>query len=268
MIGLMTDMDELMNTRREFMAGAWIADAQKWASDDAEKKLLEQDVRSLLTSWTIPTTQRDLAHRNWGGLIGTYYAPRWRMWLSALQDSLGSGKPVDDNNLIQQMTMLEEEWPKKTTKLPSAPSGDTVKLSKQLWDKYGEEFSKPPQYMIKTVSGKWTTDDVSPDHLLWTMDVSQFITKPDDYEVEFKADGGKNSLLIFGVAFMQDGKEIGGVAQSGRTGSYHRDNIYKISVKNVSRNKPVTMMVEVSTDAGLDTNGTITIRRAERKERL
>ncbi len=268
MLGLMNDMDELMNTRREFMAGAWIADAQKWAGDEAEKKLLEQDVRSLLTSWTIPTTQRDIAHRNWGGLISTYYAPRWRIWLGALQDSLNSGKPVDDNNVLNQMTMLEEEWAKKTTKLPSTPSGDTVKLSKQLWDRYAEEFSKPPQYMIKTVKGKWTTDDVSADHILWTMDVSAFITKPDDYEVEFKADGGKNSLLIFGVAFMQDGKEIGGLAQSGRTGAYHRDNIYKITAKNVSRNKPVTMMVEVATDAGADTNGTITIRRAERKERL
>ena len=268
MLGLMSDMDELMSTRREFMAGAWLDDARKMGAGDAEQKLFEQDARALLTSWSLPTTQRDLAHRNWGGLISNYYAPRWRLWLSALQDSLNNGKPVDDNKVLEQMAAHEEEWPKKTNKLPSTPSGDTVKLSKKLWDKYAGEFSKAPQYMTKVVTGKWTTDDVTTDHILWTMDVSQFITKPDEYEVEFKADGGKSSLLIFGVAFMQDGKEIGGKAQSGRTGAYHRENIFKIPVKNVSRTKPVTMMVEVATDAGIDTNGTITIRRAERKERL
>ncbi|HEY0073659.1 MAG TPA: alpha-N-acetylglucosaminidase TIM-barrel domain-containing protein [Abditibacteriaceae bacterium] len=268
MLGLMSDMDELMSTRREFMAGAWLDDARKAGTTDAEQKLFEQDARALLTSWSIPTTQRDLAHRNWGGLISNYYEPRWRLWLTALQDSLNSGKPVDDNKVLEQMAAHETEWPKKTNKLPSSPSGDTVKLSKKLWDKYAAEFAKAPQYMSKVVNGKWTTDDVTTDHILWTMDVSQFITKPDEYEVEFKADGGKSSLLIFGVAFMQDGKEIGGKAQNGRTGAYHRENIFKISVKNVSRNKPVTMMVEVATDAGIDTNGTITIRRAERKERL
>lgn len=268
MMGLMSDMDELMSTRREYMAGAWIADAQKWGADDAEKKLLEQDARSLLTSWTIPTTQRDIAHRNWGGLISTYYAPRWRIWLGALQDSLNTGKPVDDNSVLKQTIMLEDEWAKKTSKLPASPSGDAVKLSKQLWDKYAADFAKAPQYITKTIKGGWTPDDVSADHLLWTMDVSEFVTKPDDYEVEFLANGGKNSLLIFGVAFLQDGKEIGGKAQNGRTGAYHRDNVYKINVKNVSRNKPVMMMVEVAADSGFDTTGTITIRHAERKERL
>lgn len=267
MVGLMSDMDELLSTRREFMTGPLIEDARRLGNTPDEKNLLEQDARSLLTTWSIPPTQRDLSHRNWAGLVSGYYLPRWKMWLDALNESLNSGQPVNDAKLLQQISAHEVAWAKQTGKLSAQPAGDPVILSKKLWTKYGEDFTRAPEMNTKTITTPWTPDDVTTDHIIWTMDVSEFVKKPDDYEVEFKASGGKGTLLIFRIAFFQDNREIAGKVQNGRTGAYHRENIYKLTVKNVDRTKPVIFKAEVAGDANTDTTGTITVRRAERKER-
>jgi alpha-N-acetylglucosaminidase len=266
-IGILRDMDELLNTRREYMAGAWAFDAAKLGATPDEKKLLETHARTLLTIWAPGGVERDTARRNWGGLVGTYYLPRWQLWLNALRESLETDKPVNETKLLEQIGAHENDWPAKAM-LPPFPAGDTVALSKKLWDKYGAEFAKVPEWQLKKIEGTWTPNEVVTDHLIWEMDVTQTVTKPDNYEVEFKASGGKSALLIFRVAFFQNDKEIAGAVQNGRTGNYHRDNIYKLTVKNVETGKPVILRAEVAGDTSFDSTGAITVRRAERKARF
>ena len=52
MLGLIRDLDTLAGTRREWLLGAWLADARSWGATEAEKDLCERNARELLTTWT------------------------------------------------------------------------------------------------------------------------------------------------------------------------------------------------------------------------
>jgi alpha-N-acetylglucosaminidase len=37
----------------------------------------------------------DYAAKNWAGLVGAYYSPRWQLFMDAVSTSIESGKPID-----------------------------------------------------------------------------------------------------------------------------------------------------------------------------
>lgn len=139
MLGLLRDMDELAGTRKEFLLGAWIADARAWGSTPEEKDLCEWNARTLLTTWTVPQSHIDYANRQWNGLLGEYYYTRWKMWLDALNDAASKNEKFNQESVRKKIQQWEYAWTHETKTFPSQPHGDTVAVAKNLLAKYSAD---------------------------------------------------------------------------------------------------------------------------------
>jgi alpha-N-acetylglucosaminidase len=138
MLGLLRDMDELAGTRREFLLGAWLADARAWGETTADKNLCEWNARTLLTTWTMPQSHIDYANRQWNGLLGEYYFTRWKMWLDAL-NAAGQTETFNQGSIRKKIQDWEYAWTRETKTFTSQPSGDTIAIAKKLLAKYSND---------------------------------------------------------------------------------------------------------------------------------
>lgn len=87
------DVDRLLATRREFLLGKWLADAKRWATNEEEARLYEWNARNLITLWGPRDSMlHEYAQRQWSGLIGGFYLPRWERFVQRLHEALAAGK--------------------------------------------------------------------------------------------------------------------------------------------------------------------------------
>ncbi|MCM1406799.1 MAG: alpha-N-acetylglucosaminidase C-terminal domain-containing protein [[Clostridium] fimetarium] len=85
--------------------GHQIAMAEGCASEEYERDLYRWNLLKLVTTWgNREASERgklhDYAHREWQGLLGEYYLPRWRHWFAeagaALRRSVAAGTPFEE----------------------------------------------------------------------------------------------------------------------------------------------------------------------------
>lgn len=137
MLDILTDVDTLVAADSYFLLGKWIADARSWGTSPAEKDFYETNARLLLSCWGhkgIGLT--DYANRDWNGLIGTYYRPRWEKFLGLLQESLSTGEAFDSEAYLDWCREFEWDWAHSPETLTSIASGDARTLSARLYEKY------------------------------------------------------------------------------------------------------------------------------------
>ncbi len=133
-LNLIQDMDTLVSTRKEFLLGRWIKEARDIAPTENEKDLFERNARMLITTWGYGKSHEvlnDYAHREWGGLLGTYYYERWQMFVNDLKNRL-NGKPAAKIDYAK----FEENWTRMTNPYPDKPSGDAVRVAENMFRKY------------------------------------------------------------------------------------------------------------------------------------
>ncbi|SEG55327.1 alpha-N-acetylglucosaminidase [Actinacidiphila yanglinensis] len=121
-------LDRLLGSDSNFLFGAWQAEAAAQAGSPAEAAALEYDARSLLTQWSATGVIQDYAAREWNGLVGDYYLPRWQTYFSGLDQALRTGTPAPAVDWIAVAT----QWDAKTTRYRSAPAGDAHALAEQV----------------------------------------------------------------------------------------------------------------------------------------
>jgi alpha-N-acetylglucosaminidase len=144
MLGLIRDIDALLGTRREFLLGAWLADARSYGATPEESDRCEQDSRELLTTWTSEDgVTADYANREWNGLVGTFYLARWQTWLDALGASMAAGRPVDLQAVLGRIRDSDMAWTRSHDGYPSEPSGDPVGMSRRLFERYSADAESP-----------------------------------------------------------------------------------------------------------------------------
>jgi alpha-N-acetylglucosaminidase len=138
----MRDLDELLATRKEFLLGVWLADARKFGVTKEDQDLYERGARELLTTWSVHETRVvDYAHRQWAGLVGTFYLARWQTWLDALQAALKSGQPIDVDATRACIVDGDHAWTRQHDTYPAEPQGETIEVSRRLFKKYSADAS-------------------------------------------------------------------------------------------------------------------------------
>lgn len=155
-LGLMDDMNTLLGSREEFLLGKWIADARAIGTTKAEKDLYEKNARSLITTWgpyNDNAIQYDYSARQWNGLIGTFYKPRWQRFIGFLSDELKKdtavrykekninnrfGRPSNTaNNFYNTMAHWEAGWSDThNASLPVKPAGNEILLVRKFYTKW------------------------------------------------------------------------------------------------------------------------------------
>lgn len=112
----LNDLDAVLLTNKYFSLYPWIASARAWANDTASNSTtaayLEYTARNQITLWGPDGEISDYASKSWGGLVSSYYIPRWTMFVDYL-----AATPVTKYNttaFVAQLLKFEESWQTQT----------------------------------------------------------------------------------------------------------------------------------------------------------
>ena len=139
---LLRDLDTLVGTRREFLLGRWIADAKRWGTTGAERRLYEWNARNIITLWGTECTEGqndDLnlyAFKEWEGMFTSYFLPRWNTFFAGLNASLESGTAFDRAPFATASCKWEQHWSHETTPFRTEPVGDPIGTAQRLVRKW------------------------------------------------------------------------------------------------------------------------------------
>jgi alpha-N-acetylglucosaminidase len=137
-LDVFTDLDRLLATRPEFSLQTWESQAASWAADAAERAILLDNARRILTVWNYPTDDvlDDYAGRIWAGLVGGYYRERWRLWSEALAAAAEGTLNTEEEKLNSKLQAAAQRFLESGAVVVHEGLGDVVTESRRLFDKY------------------------------------------------------------------------------------------------------------------------------------
>jgi alpha-N-acetylglucosaminidase len=140
---LITDMDDLLATRKDFLLGPWLASARKWGTTEKEKALYERNARDLITLWGDANSPlHEYSCRQWSGLLNDFYKPRWEQFLTAAGRSLQTGQPFDIKAFDKNISEWEWKWVNTQKPFPVTAWGSPVIAARRLYTKYRDIIGK------------------------------------------------------------------------------------------------------------------------------
>ena len=142
LIEVLEDMDRLLATDLYSLLGNWIQSAKDLGKTEEEKSILEYNARNQITLWGPNGQISDYANKNWAGLVKTYYANRWTIFVDELYYSVKHGNAFNNTDYEDRLWNFESGWNNDTTVYTTKPSGDIIEISGKLIKKYGSLFSK------------------------------------------------------------------------------------------------------------------------------
>lgn len=145
------EVDELLQTRPELTLYTHLKEAGDLALSDSDKENFELNLLSQVTVWgpIRNSINYDYAWKEWGGLIGTFYAKRWQSFFEKLalefphkgKFSTTTKKQHCERNLYEGNSFyktyaeFERKWLSSAD--PAEPTdGDTVEIARRLVEKY------------------------------------------------------------------------------------------------------------------------------------
>ncbi|WP_042131612.1 alpha-N-acetylglucosaminidase [Paenibacillus sp. FSL R5-0345] len=90
--------ERLLRTYKQFLLGPWLEDAKRMGRTVEEKELFEFNARTLITLWGPEESSQllhEYSHREWSGLIESFYLPRWEMFISSLSKAMSGQTPPE-----------------------------------------------------------------------------------------------------------------------------------------------------------------------------
>jgi len=141
--GLLADLEDILASHEDFLLGTWLRDARKWAQTPEQGKLFTFNAINQITQWgPRKSILEDYAAKQWSGLIGDYYAQRWRLFGDYLQHVVECGEKYDQEVLNSAKYNFTWKWQDGELDYPTEPTGDTIEIANYLVAKY-ETFVWP-----------------------------------------------------------------------------------------------------------------------------
>lgn len=147
-LDLILKMDEMMLSRPYFSLGSWLENARSRARNEEDEKLLVWNAKTQITLWSNPeiTEFHDYANKQWGGLLKSYYYPRWELFLNELINSLKEDSTFDYEKINSAFMSWGVEWVKKDEDFPICNGKDSIQIVNELM--------KELEYMLKIEEGE------------------------------------------------------------------------------------------------------------------
>ena len=123
--------DRLLSTNEFFLLGRWFSYLPAWAHDAEDRKNIDYDAHSILTTWGDRTASMDLheyGNKDWAGLVSTYYAPRWKLYFDSLEQSLKDG----NQPAAIDWYAFGDRWNRSTARYPASPQGDSYAATLEI----------------------------------------------------------------------------------------------------------------------------------------
>ncbi len=129
-LGLIEAQDSLVGSIPSMRLGHHIAEAERRAAGAYERDLYRWNLLKLVTTWgNREASERgrlhDYAHREWQGLLGEYYLPRWRHWFANAGERLRHAAVAGGAFEEPEIDWYDFEEPFAATKLRFEPRPST-----------------------------------------------------------------------------------------------------------------------------------------------
>ncbi|KAH1545996.1 hypothetical protein KXX57_004166 [Aspergillus fumigatus] len=122
LIQLLRDLDSVLSTNDNFRLSTWIQSARSWVRNDTEADFNEYNARNQVTLWGPKGEINDYASKQWGGLVSSYYIPRWQKFLNYLENTQAS--KYNATQIEAQLFDFELKWQEETSKPTRAKTHD------------------------------------------------------------------------------------------------------------------------------------------------
>ncbi len=130
-------MDQVTGSCEYQLLGCWVEQAKDLAKnmDDFTKMLYELNAKAQITTWgsymqSEAGKLHDYSNRQWSGLIGDFYIPRWEKWITAKKNELNGKEFEDDINWFE----WEWQWVRDNKTYPNVASKEEFdKLAKTIF---------------------------------------------------------------------------------------------------------------------------------------
>ena len=158
MRSLMEDIACLAACEPAFRLERWLDGAESWAAGPDEEALYRHNAWHLITTWGVSQNLNDYASRLWSGLVSTYYAPRWEIFIEEALACLREGRSLEQDRVDELVGAFEDTMVNAAPRVADkAPADDIPGLCKQLYLKW---FGKPLTLMSWNVGvfSKHTAD--------------------------------------------------------------------------------------------------------------
>jgi alpha-N-acetylglucosaminidase len=157
---LISDLDALLATRREFLLGRWLEAAKAMGDTATEKFLYEHNARNLITTWGNRDCRiRDYACRQWSGMMSGFYRPRWERFFGEVEKAMIEGREFDQKAFDTLSKNWEWNWTFGTETYPTLPYGNAVITAQRLHAKYRNTAGRQHIDFIETYRHKRDYDE-------------------------------------------------------------------------------------------------------------
>jgi len=134
---LISDMDDLLSTRSDFLLGIWLNTAKACGTTAEEKKLYEMNARNLITTWGNKENRlHEYACKQWGGMLNGFYKVRWEKFFNQVFQDFQQKKTFDQEKFDKTSKDWEWNWIHETETYPDKPKGNAVEMSRKIFNKY------------------------------------------------------------------------------------------------------------------------------------
>lgn len=138
---LISDMDDLLATRKDFLLGNWLEDAKNWGTTAEESALYEKNARNLITLWGDKDCRiHEYACKQWSGMLNGFYKVRWQVFIDQVNKDLLRKKTFNQKKFDEQMKNWEWKWVNSSETYTTLPQGDPVKMAEKMYEKYYQQI--------------------------------------------------------------------------------------------------------------------------------
>ena len=133
---MLDDIDALVSCDTQFSLKRWLDDASACGRTPEEAAYYRRNARTIITIWGDSNTLLDYATRLWGGMMESYCAPRWEMYIDEILSCIEEGREYDQAALFERMASFEKAWAASDDPIDYRDPVDPVELSRLLIFRY------------------------------------------------------------------------------------------------------------------------------------
>ena len=133
---MLYDIDALVSCDTQFSLKRWLDDASECGHTPEEAAYYRRNARTIISILGDSKTLLDYATRLWGGMMASYCAPRWEMYIDEILLCIEEGREYDQAALFERLTEFEKNWAVSDDPIDYQDPVDPVALSRELILKY------------------------------------------------------------------------------------------------------------------------------------
>lgn len=261
-LSLISDMDAVLATDRQFLLGTWQEKALKWGETRQEKALMDRSAKMLLTTWIdqAPRALNDYSNRQWAGLVADFYLPRWRIFFDSQLEVLTGKKDraAAEASFMEKAVREELAFADNGKVYPVVPSGDALAVANRVMRDRQKTLDSLCLDEKHSSGLAWNLKEGSP----LRFDVTDRVDAPGTYTATFQWKEGSSALKIHSVTLYEGNRKVAADVHEGWTGVENNGNSYTLVLKKYRTNlDSYTLKAEVSGASSADSQGEMILKK-------